>query len=113
MNVTVRSDWRDIPLVKATDRIDVTSALSLENELLKLVDQGKTKIVFSFAETVYISSAGLRVFIAIAKKLKPMNGEIKLCAMSRGILKIFQLAGFDTIFAIFEEEEAALNSFQS
>ena len=65
------------------------------------------------AELVYISSAGLRTILVMAKTLKQRTTELALCALNPSILEIFQIAGFDKILTIVESREEAVTSVGS
>ena len=54
-----------------------------------------------------MSSAGLRILLATAKKLRP-SGELKLFGLNPSVLEVFEMSGFSTIFAISDDEAAAL-----
>jgi anti-sigma B factor antagonist len=54
-----------------------------------------------------VSSAGLRILLATAKKVKP-DGELKICGLNPSVLEVFEMSGFSTIFKIFDNEDAAL-----
>jgi anti-sigma B factor antagonist len=59
----------------------------------------------------YISSSGLRVFLAALKKVRKQQGDMKLADLKPFIKEIFDIAGFTQLFNILDNEEAAVNSF--
>ena len=48
----------------------------------------------------YISSAGLRALLTIAKNLMGRGAKLALCAMSDQIREVFAISGFDKIIPI-------------
>ncbi len=48
----------------------------------------------------YISSAGLRVFLMLARKVKESGGRLALCGLGASVKQVFDLAGFSALFAI-------------
>jgi hypothetical protein len=56
----------------------------------------------------YISSAGLRVMLALAKKMKDARGHVALCAMGEPVKMVFSLAGFLPLFAVDGTRDAAV-----
>ena len=95
-------------IIRTAGRIDAYSAKTLEDCLKKAIDGGDRSILVSLKDTDYISSGGLRVFLATLKELRKSGGSLKLCCLSPGVLKIFKLAGFTTIVSIFGTEQEAL-----
>ncbi|HII98310.1 MAG TPA: STAS domain-containing protein, partial [Methanoregula sp.] len=72
------------------------------------IEDQKRQILLNFAGVTYISSGGLRVLLATAKKLKNPGDKFGLCCLAPEVLKILKLAGFTSIFAIYPSEGEAL-----
>jgi stage II sporulation protein AA (anti-sigma F factor antagonist) len=58
----------------------------------------------------YISSAGLRVFLVLAKRMRDLQGRLVLCAMTEPVRQVFQLAGFLPLFRVEPSQDAALST---
>jgi stage II sporulation protein AA (anti-sigma F factor antagonist) len=56
----------------------------------------------------YISSAGLRVLLVVAKKVQQQHGKVALFGLSANVREVFTISGFDTIFSITADSGAAL-----
>ena len=61
----------------------------------------------------YISSAGLRVILVTAKKLKETEGRLVVCTLQEGVAEVFRISGFDSIVDTAENRSAALSSVTS
>ena len=59
----------------------------------------------------YISSAGLRVLLATAKKLKAIGGELRVCSLNEIVTEVFDITGFDLILTVLPSESEALDGF--
>ncbi len=97
--------------VLLTGRMDAVGANVVEDFFKGFLDEkgleGR-KVLVNFQAVDYISSAGLRVFVAAVKKLHPAGSKIALCAMNVQVEEIFIFAGFDTIFPIHRDRDAAV-----
>ncbi len=93
--------------------LDAHTAPMLESELQQLVDAGKYNILVNFSELLYISSAGLGVFMGFIENIRNNDGDIKLSNMNSKIYRVFDLLGFPTLYDIVEEEQEALKKFNS
>jgi anti-anti-sigma factor len=91
---------RGAVIVAPTGRIDSTTSDRLERHLTQLLGAGERRIVVDFARVEYISSAGLRVMLALAKRMKDARGAVALCAMGEPVRQVFDLAGFLPLFAV-------------
>ncbi len=101
-----------MPVLALTGRIDTAAAPDLEKELNKLIAEGNRKILVNFANVTYISSGGLRVLLATAKKLRSPGDRFGLSSLSPEVNKILKLAGFTTIFSIFPSDGDAIDQWR-
>jgi stage II sporulation protein AA (anti-sigma F factor antagonist) len=101
-----------IAVVGLAGRLDTGSVESTEKRLLELIDAETRSLVLDLAGLTYISSAGLRVLLVIARKLKSQKGGVVLCAVQRYVKEVFDISGFSTIFPFCDTREQALASVQ-
>lgn len=97
-----------IHLIAPAGRIDSTTSGSLEDALRRILDDGARDVLVDLAAVDYISSAGLRVFLVLAKRLKDERGRLVLCALPQPVRQVFHLAGFMPLFTVEPSREAAL-----
>ena len=69
-------------------RVDTTTAPQLDNEISQSLD-GITELVLDFEQTEYVSSAGLRVLLALYKTMNAKQGKLVLCNVNHTILKSY------------------------
>jgi anti-sigma B factor antagonist len=107
MDITTKK--RDTATVLAVaGRIDTATAPALEQAINLEIERQHRKILLDFSAVSYISSGGLRVLLATAKKLKNPGDRFALCSLSPEVMKILKLAGFTSIFSISPSEGEAL-----
>ena len=95
-------------VVAPVGRVDSTTSDRLDQHLSKLVSGGERRVVVDFSRVEYISSAGLRVMLALAKRMKDARGAVALCAMGEPVRQVFSLAGFLPLFSIDDSRDAAV-----
>jgi len=100
----------DIDIVCLNGRIDAQSAPGVNQEIGTILDGGKNKMLIDFKSLEYISSAGLRVLIIVAKRLKAAQGSLLLCNLGENIYEVFDVSGFTAIFDICTTREEALGT---
>jgi anti-anti-sigma factor len=88
-------------------RIDTATAPALEQAINQEIEHQHRKILLNFSSVSYISSGGLRVLLATAKKLRNPGDRFALCCLSAEVLKILRLAGFTSLFSIGNSEGEA------
>ncbi|GAA0780633.1 STAS domain-containing protein [Castellaniella ginsengisoli] len=92
--------------------INSANAAAFEADLMAQVDKGEQRIVLDLARLDYISSAGLRVVLLLAKKLKQAGGALILCDIQPNVREVFEISGFLAILKVCDtraEAVAALN----
>jgi anti-anti-sigma factor len=105
----IRQEKRDGTFViTPVGRVDSTTSGELEQQLLAPVAAGERRLVLDLAGVAYVSSAGLRVFLKLTKKLKEVDGALVLCTMGEPVRQVFELAGFLPLFAIEASLDLAL-----
>ena len=93
--------------VNLSGRLDSNNAAAVEQALLARIEAGDSRLVIDLADLDYISSAGLRVFLVVAKKLRQQQGRLSLCNMSKTIRQVFEISGFVSILSVCEDRDAA------
>jgi anti-anti-sigma factor len=87
-------------VVAPVGRVDSVSSGELERVVVSRIDGGERRLVIDLAEVEYISSAGLRVLLMAAKRLKEPPSALVLCGMGPGVRTVLELAGFLPLFAV-------------
>lgn len=95
-------------VVSVNGRINAVTAPDFETRISETMAGGEKFLVINLEGLEYISSAGLRVILSTAKKLKAQQGDIYLVSMQDTVKEVFELSGFHQIFKIFENEKEAL-----
>jgi len=107
MEVNIRKEEKAL-VVSVTGRMDAVSAPDFDTQVEERVDKGETSLVLDLSGLDYISSAGLRSMLTLAKKLKAKEGVLVLCGLQDVVNEVFEVSGFSTIFEIFGSLEEAM-----
>ena len=103
----------DTLVVTVEGRIDGTNAMEFQSTVHTSLGDNKGPLVIDCKDLSYISSAGLRVFLSIARMLQRREGRFAICSLSGMIAQIFQISGFDQIIAVHATREDALRDIAS
>lgn len=104
------SDGDGISIIALTGNFDIASAKPFDEELTALADAGNNKIVLDFSEVGFIASTGLRVLLKAAQRVKVDEGALVVCCVGQTVADVFSMTGFDTILAIYETRESAVEA---
>jgi anti-anti-sigma factor len=75
-----------------------------------LIEKGKNRIILDLEAVPYVSSAGLRVFLATAQKLDA-KGKFALTRLNNEVKEILEITGFTNILEWFDDLDQARESF--
>lgn len=110
MEITT-TDSGDVKVLSFQGNLDTNTSPDAESEINTLIDAGTQKLLINFEKLDYISSAGLRILLATAKKMKPGGGDLKICCLNQTVQEVFDISGFSTILSVAATEDEALGSF--
>ena len=88
-------------------RLDAVSAVEADKDFSSVIDAGHKNLLIDLDKLDYISSAGLRVLLVVAKRIQQDNGKVVLCSLSENVKEVFKISGFASIFSIFPENTEA------
>lgn len=98
--------------VSLSGRLDAASSMEAEEELGKVIDENK-KLILNLSGLEYISSAGLRVLLVSAKRIRREGGKMCLCELKENVLEVFEISGFSAIFDLEDTAKEALGFINS
>ena len=105
----VQIEPQDGVLVVAVEgRIDGTNAMQFQSTVHDGLGDDTGPLLIDCKDLAYISSAGLRAFLLIARTLQRREGRFAICSLPDMIAQIFQTSGFDQIIAVHAVREEAL-----
>jgi anti-anti-sigma factor len=96
-----------ISVLKPEGRLDSSTSPGFEQDLVKRIGDGEHLLVLDFSKITFISSAGLRALLSVAKRLKSAGGRLAICAPTKSVKEIFDVTGCMTLLDIFPTHEAA------
>ena len=85
------------------------TAPEIEKGLSALVDDGEKRLVIDLKDLEYISSAGLRSLLALAKRLKEKQGNMVFANLQGQVTEVFKVVGFYSLFTICDSVTDALD----
>ena len=97
-------------IAKPEGRVDGINASDFEKALRDAIDEEGGPLIVDLEKLTYISSAGLRAILLIAKLLAQRNASFGLCSLSDPIREVFEISGFDKIVNIHASRSDALGA---
>lgn len=101
----------DVVVLCFGGRLDASAANEADAKLNILTEKLPVRVVINLDRLEYISSSGLRVLLASLKKARRQQGDIKLACLQQYVKEILDMAGFLSLFQVFDGEKDAVDSF--
>ena len=102
-----------VTTVALKGRVDSATAGTLRERLSKLIESVPARLVIDFRDVAYISSAGFRTLLIIAKQSEDAKGGLALCGFSSEVRRLFEIAAFTELFLILPSREEAIAALGS
>lgn len=96
-----------VKVLTLVGRLDTETAPDFELAAHDLFEAGGRQFVADMSQISYVSSAGLRVLLALAKKVEG-QGALRLAGLQPVVKEVFEKSGFSRLFQIFPRLDAAL-----
>ncbi|NTU65960.1 MAG: STAS domain-containing protein [Chloroflexi bacterium] len=110
MDIETR-ELKHVNVVTVSGRVDSSTAPEMEKSLQSLLDSGRNHLILDLAATDYMSSAGLRVLVAMHKATKKNGGRMCLAQPSARVNEVLDLAGLTPVFEVYPDLVEAVGSF--
>lgn len=99
MEATIETNGQQAK-VTLCGQLDTLAADKFEQQVHPLMEGHDLHVVMDCTQLDYISSSGLRIFLALQKSLSASGGTMVLTHMSDDIREIFEITGFLKIFTV-------------
>ncbi len=86
-------------VIEIKGRLDTTTS-PLLSQKIKEIEIDKDLVIIDFKNLDYISSAGLRVLLAIKNMLEEQNKSLEIHNVNEVIMEVFNVTGFINVLNI-------------
>ncbi len=87
-------------------------SVQLRDTVSRLLEAGRNRIILNLGGVSYVDSSGIGELVSRYTTTKNTGGRLKLLNLPKKIKDLLMITKLLTVFEIYEDEEAALNSFQ-
>lgn len=93
--------------------IDSSKSAVLEQAINQAINDGHRKLLLDCTSLEYTSSAGLRVLLSTAKKLRGAEDRFALCTPNENVSEVLDIAGMSSILKIHPTREEAIHAMSA
>ena len=99
----------EVIVIHAEGKLDAITTGEFEKEVMPMIQLIGQSVLIDFEKLFYISSAGLRTVLILAKETKKNNNKLAFCCLNETIMEVFRISGFDSIVSIYPTIEDGIN----
>ncbi len=98
-------------IIEVVGRVDGATAKEFEEKITEGVpDDAPGAVVCDISGVEYISSAGLRAVLVVAKRFQKLKKPFSVCGHAGPVAEVFRISGFEKIISMHATREEALAS---
>ncbi|MFC1669700.1 STAS domain-containing protein [Spirochaetota bacterium] len=95
-------------------KLDVNTSPTVEEKIIDVIKSAsQDNFIVNLKEVEYINSTGLKIFVTVLHMLRGTHKKIVICNINNEIKNLFDVSGLMDIYKIFENENAAISSFEN
>jgi len=99
MNISIKEENGGF-VAQLEGRLDTPAAIKAQQDMAPLMENADKEITLDCENLEYISSSGLRLFLALRKETTAKGGKVTIKNINDEIKKVFMMTGFYNLFTI-------------
>lgn len=107
----VQREVNSIPVIDIIGEVDLYNTKEIKDLIDQMIKEGKYQMVLNLASVPFMDSSGIGTLVTGMYRLKKYHGNLKIVNIMGSVAKVFKMTGMDDHLEIFNDEEAATNSF--
>ncbi len=108
-----KSSQNETVILGLQGRVDSSNASLFESLLFEAIQDQPAQLMLNLEQLEYISSAGLRVLLKLAKHQRKVQQQFAICSLSSEINELFEITGFNNIIDIHDDQDSSLRRLNS
>jgi anti-sigma B factor antagonist len=102
----------DVTILRLKGRLELDDGdIILRNHVDGLVAQGRVNVLLDMTDVTRMDSAGIGMLVGKYMTVKKRGGILRLLHLTDRTSRLLHVTRLETVFDIFDEEDAAIQSF--
>lgn len=97
-----------LAVIDVSGEIDLYTAPQFKRALADTIDDGHRHIVVNMKQVSYMDSSGFGTLLGATKRVRPDGGSVNLVGCNDAIHRMLRITRLNTVFGIFDDEDAAI-----
>lgn len=102
-----------VDILKCAGDLNANGMVRIKNKLTRLMERNHINLLIDLRDARHVDLAGLGILIERLKRIRAMNGDIKLYNLKPQVSETFRMVGVDNLIESYGSKEEALRSFET
>jgi len=113
MEITIsRRNVDDIKILDCSGKIVLgQGTMTIRNMVRDIITAGGKKIILNLADVSYVDSSGIGELVSTYTTVTSSGGQLKLLNLTKKIEQLLVITKLLTVLQVFDDEQAAIASF--
>ena len=101
---------QDLPepgIMELSGHLDSDTSVQVEEDIMLCVKSGAREMLLDFDRVNFMTGAGLRALIRIARAMQETGGKLAICNLAPQARGMIEACGLDNFIAIYEDQASA------
>ncbi len=107
-----RTDRGSVTVFSFDEDEHLNDPAPLQQAMQRVLDEGRTNILFDLQNVTYISSGVLGFFITTFRQMEKNDGNLKILNVQPCISNVFHITRMDRVMEMYNDMQTALKSFE-
>ena len=106
-----RKDTGAVTVLRLQGDIDEMGVDALRTSLYECISDGRFKLVLNLSGIRFISYMGVGVLVERLRKVRALNGDLKLVGINLYTQRLFRMVGVSALFDAYDSETQAIGVY--
>jgi anti-sigma B factor antagonist len=108
-----KTEQNNVTIFALKGNLDALTAAALKKEIEALLAARRIHVVFDLASLELIDSSGVGAIVSLFKRVRTLQGDVKIARLRGQPAEIFKLLRLDRAFELYDSVEAAVGKFHA
>jgi anti-sigma B factor antagonist len=95
-------------ILRLIGEVDASNSILLDQSMQEILEQGATVLLIDGTELVYISSAGLGVFMSYLDDFSEQGIRFVIFGLNEQVSEVFKILGLDRLIPLVSDKSTAI-----
>lgn len=106
-------DFPEPGVMEITRYLDSASAREVEEDVSLCIQSGAREMVLDCSKLHYITGAGMRAILAMARDMQAVQGRLAVCNLQPQVHEMFEACGYNRLIPVYGDRDEAVTRISS